>query len=108
MGIRAKGATEIKTIAAIRGSGVHSGERHVHQFQIASLELERSRRMQERKAAMTRIANLDARLAEVEALIRKHQQVLGVTSLAAGDESGRGAPAEEKAQTNEKRRTLRY
>ena len=106
MGIRAKGATEIKTIAAIRGSGVHSGERHVHQFQIAALELERSRRLQERKYAMTRVANIDARLAEVEALIRKHQEILGLASQSPPVAGETGLEA--KAPKDEKRRTLRY
>ena len=55
MGIRCRGIDEIKTLAMMRGSGVHSSERHVRQFQVASLELERSRRMKERQANLRRI-----------------------------------------------------
>lgn len=110
MGIPAKGTQEIKTHSSILGSGAHSNERHVHQFQLASLELERTRRGREKKAALRRIADIDARLAEIDVLIRRHQEALGVTCGAGGD-----APAAERAvpQNNadtasEKRRVLRY
>lgn len=103
MGVRARGVSQIKTLAAVRGSGVHSNERHVHQFQIASLELEKSRRARERQAAMNRITTIDARLIEIDALIQKHQEALGVTNGA----SDKPMP-ETKAAANEQRRTLRY
>lgn len=103
MGVLARGVSQIKTLAAVRGSGVHSNERHVHQFQIASLELEKSRRARERQAAMNRINNIDARLVEIDALIQKHQQALGVTNGASGKPM-----LEPKAAANEKRRMLRY
>ena len=77
MGIRARGATGIKTLASIRGSGVHSNERHVHQFQIASLELERTRRTQERKSMLDRLKSLEERLEGIDMEIRKHQEALG-------------------------------
>lgn len=103
MGVRARGVSQIKTLAAIRGGGVHSNERHVRQFQIGSLELEKSRHARGRQAAMNRITTIDARLIEIDALIQKHQQALGVTNGA----SDKPMP-ETKAASNEKRRTLRY
>ena len=96
-------ASQIKTLASVRGSGIHSNERHVHQFQIASLELEKSRRTREREAALKRIGNLDGRLAEIEASIRKHQEALGIPDARCVD------PAPEtKTAAGEKRRALRY
>ncbi|HVE84045.1 MAG TPA: hypothetical protein VND93_14410 [Myxococcales bacterium] len=101
MAARARGVAQLRTLAMVRGSGVHSNERHVHQFQIASLELEKSRRSRERQAAMTRIKNIDARLQEIEAFIHKHQEALG---------TGAGGPpvAEPTPAPAEKRRTIRY
>jgi len=106
MGIQARGVAQIKTLSAIRGSGIHSNERHVHQFQIASLELEHSRRTRERQAAVNRINLLDTRLLEIDALIRKHQEALGVASTS---DMPRHRPVLEKQPgANEKRRTIRY
>jgi hypothetical protein len=106
MGVRAPGVSQIKTLAQIRGSGVHSNERHVHQFQIASLELEKTRRTREREAALKRLAVLDARLVEIEAVIQKHQDALAASG------PGRGGPAPEAPcpapGAGEKRRTIRY
>ncbi len=103
MPVHARGVSQIKTLAAVRGSGVHSNERHVRQFQIASLELERSRRARERQAAMARIHNIDARVLEIDTLIQRHQESLGVSG-GAGDK----VPCETKAAATEKRRMLRY
>ena len=103
MAPRVPGVSQIKTIAALRGSGVHSGERHVHQFQIASLELEKSRRTREREATMKRVSTLDARLAEIEATIRKHQDALGIPGAVP-----EGPAAQTRTAATEKRRTLRY
>jgi hypothetical protein len=107
MAAQSKGVREIKTHSSILGSGVHSNERHVHQFQLASLELERTRRGREKKAALQRIANIDARLAEIDELVRKHQEALGLT--------GAGGPGQEATTTRskaeavpDKRRVLRY
>jgi hypothetical protein len=97
MGIRGRGRSQQKTLGAIRGSGVRSNERHVHQFQIALLELERTRRTRERQVALDRVQRLDTRLEEIEATIRKHQEALGIP----------GASREEPA-AGEPRPTLRY
>lgn len=104
MGVRARGVTEIKTLSAVRGSGVHSNERHVHQFQIASLELERSRRTRERLACMSRVEHIESRLIEIHELIQKHQDALSVTD----ENRCAGAVPERRATANQKRRTLRY
>jgi len=106
MGARGKSASQIKTLSSVRGCGVHSNERHVHQFQIAVLELEHSRRARERQAAANRIKMLDSRLLEIDVLIRLHQEALGVTS--SGDPSGPTPMLETKPAGEEKRRTLRY
>lgn len=102
-----RGTKEIKTHSSILGSGVHSNERHVHQFQLASLELERTRRGREKKAAQRRIADIDARLAEIDELIRKHQEALGMIAL----DGAAPAPAATRSNAEtapEKRRVLRY
>jgi hypothetical protein len=103
MSAKARGVQEIKTLSAIRGSGVYSNERHVHQFQLASLELERSRRMREKNAALGRIEDVDCRLVEIDRLIVRHQAALG---LLAGGET---QPMTEPREAAERRRhTLRY
>jgi hypothetical protein len=107
MGIQSKGVREIKSHSSVLGSGVHSNERHVHQFQLASLELERSRRNREKKAALQRIANIDARLAEIDNLVRKHQEALGVTAGEPGDQERTAARSNTDAAP-ERRRVLRY
>jgi hypothetical protein len=106
MAIRARSVQEIKTLSSVFCSGVHSNERHVHQFQLAALELERTRRTRERQAAIRRIKDLDARCAEVDALIRKHKEALGGVSAnppAEGEPSARASEAVSKT-----RRVLRY
>ena len=65
MVVRARGVQGIKTLASILGTGAHSNERHVHQFQLASLELERTRRARERQSALRRIKDIDERLVEI-------------------------------------------
>jgi septal ring factor EnvC (AmiA/AmiB activator) len=103
VGTRTKGVSSIRTLASIRGSGAHSGERHVHQFQIASLELERTRRTQERQSTLNRLKNLEERLAGIEALIRQHQEALGTS----GPRPER-VKTEAKIEENGKRNKLRY
>ena len=107
MGVRARGVSQIKTLSAVRGGGVHSNERHMHQFKIASLELEKSRRGRERQAVMNRIKNVEARLLEIDALIRQNQQALNVTN-GANDDPLPATKAGANAAANGKRRTLRY
>jgi len=113
MGVRVKGVAGIKTLAAARNSGTHSNERHVHQFQIATLELERTRRAQEMKAALARIAKLEARLAEIDGAIGKHLKALGMsvpTSAGMPAPSSAGVPsaAQAQPQAEERRPKFRY
>lgn len=104
MAVRARGAFGIKTLSAVRGCGVHSNERHVYQFQLGALELERTRRLREKQAAIIRIVSLDGRLLEIEAAIRRHQEALGTTSGV-----GRASPVlKTRTGASERRRTLRY
>jgi len=107
MSIQPRRVREIRTHSSILKSGTHSDERHVHQFQLASLELELTRRSREKQAALRRIADIDARLAEIDVLIRKHQEALGLTSQnGTGEERPRARENENPA--SEKRRVLRY
>ncbi len=99
MPIRVKSVSGTRTLAAVRGSGVHSKDRHVKAFQIASLELERTRKMRELESARARMSTLLERLREVDALIARHQKDLGVFSVEAVEE----LPAPARA-----RRTIRY
>ena len=107
MGVRAKGVQGIRTLASILGTGAHSNERHVHQFQLASLELERTRQARVRVVALHRIRDIDARLVEIDDLIRKHHGALG---LKGDDEASQGHPAANNhgGAVPEKRRVLRY
>lgn len=82
-----KGCTQIRTLASIKKSGSHSGDRHVHHFQVASLELERSRRIRENEDALKRIRTNEERLQEIEALLQGHYLALG---LASGTDDGEG------------------
>lgn len=79
----------------------------MHQFQLASLELERTRRGREKQAALRRIATIDARLAAIVELIRQHREALGLTGE---DESSPERTATQKngEAAPEKRRVLRY
>ena len=99
MPIRVKSVSGTRTLAAVRGSGVHSKDRHVKAFQIASLELERTRKMRELQAARARMGALLERLREVDALIKKHYADLGVVSIDV---------VEEPAPPLRKRQTIRY
>jgi exonuclease VII small subunit len=97
--IRVKSVSGTRTLSVVRGSGAHSKERHVKAFQIASLELERSRRMREFQAARDRMKSLTERLREVDALIAKIREQLGNPGPIGGEE--RPAPPA-------KRQTIRY
>ena len=50
--------------------------RHVVQFQLGVLELERTRREQERRTAQQKIDQVERRLREIDALIRERQETL--------------------------------
>jgi hypothetical protein len=98
----------IKSLASLLGSGTHSNERHVHQFQLASLELERARRTREREATVRHIAGLDARLVEIDGHIRRHLDALGLKAgEASGKESGSTRSCNQEP-TAERPRVLRY
>ena len=50
--------------------------RHVVQFQLGVLELERTRREQERRTAQQKIDQVERRLRQIDALIRERQETL--------------------------------
>jgi hypothetical protein len=99
MTVRVKSVSGTRTLAAVRGSGVHSKDRHVKAFQIAALELERTRKMRELESTRLRMNGLVERLREVDTLIKKHQADLGVVSVEECD-----APP----PPSRKRQTIRY
>lgn len=80
MGITLKGAPQIKTLARLKKSGASSGDRHVRHFQVASLEIERTRRLKERQEAVARLESTDRRLREIEDLLGGHYEALGLSA----------------------------
>jgi hypothetical protein len=106
---RARGMGEIKTHAAVLGGGSQANERHVHQFQLAALELERTRRTREKQAALRRVGDIDRVLLEIEKVMRQHQAALGLRALetgAPGEEPG--VKEGEGEAAGPKRRVLKY
>jgi hypothetical protein len=99
MPIRVKSVSGTRTMAVVRGTGVHSKDRHVKAFQIAALELERTRKTRELQAAHARIGTLVGRLSEIDALIARHNAALGVAAI---------VPDEERPIPSRKRQTVRY
>jgi hypothetical protein len=99
MPVRVKSVSGTRTLAVLRGSGVHSKDRHVKAFQIAALELERTRKTRELQSTRERMNGLLERLREVDALIAGHQKDLGVAPVAA---------IEERTPAPRKRQTIRY
>ena len=110
MSTKIRGVQSIKTIAAVRGAGSYSNERHVHQFQLASLELDRTRRTREKQTALRRVAELDEKLIEIDVLIKKRQEALGLVSFESPDQLSVGVVRSETgAETmSVPRRVLRY
>ena len=106
MAIPVRRVQEIRTLSSVLGCGVHSKERHVRQFQMGALELERTRRLRERQTAIRRIQDLDVRLAQIHALLRKHQAALGAASADVTGVVEAAAPAGEAVV--KARRVLRY
>lgn len=90
MGISLKGVTQIKTLACLKKSGGASEDRHVRHFQVASLELERARRLKERHVTVSRLQSTDVRLREIDELLRGHYAALGLS--AGGDAGAAGTP----------------
>ena len=93
----------IKTMTSVLRAQGRSNERHVHQFQLAALELEQVRRTRERKAAFDRVREVDARLVKIEALIQEHHRSLGLRV-----EPGAANAHPPVAAAAPRRRVLRY
>jgi hypothetical protein len=108
MSVRARGAQDVKTHSSVFGSGSHSNERHVHQFQLAALELECTRRNREKQAALRRLAELDARLAEIEDLMLKRREALGLVDGGPPDTERMKVRKGSAETPAEPRRVLRY
>ncbi len=107
MGVQCRGVQNIRTLSAVRGAGVYSNERHVKQFQVACLELERARLTREMAAVVKRIKDIDARLREIDTLVRKHQEALWLGSDGATRED-RAPGGGEAPKGSGRQRTLRY
>ena len=108
MTIRSRGAQDVRTHSSVFGSGAHSNERHVHQFQLAALELERTRRDREKQAALRRLADLETRLLEIELLMMKRREALGLVSGDQPDIERKAARKEAGQGPAGPRRVLRY
>ena|SRR5436190_8047929 len=106
MGAQPRRVREIKTHASIFKSGTHSDERHVHQFQLASLELEHTRRSREKQTVLRRLVDIETRLDKIKGLIRQHQAVLGLSQDGTNRERPQATEREHPAPT--KRRILHY
>lgn len=106
MARRMVNSRRLTTLASLTGRRVRQDvPKHVHHFQLASIELERSRRERERVAALERVAHIEERLAELEELLRQHQRALGIGK---DDKDDGGPPAPTRGTPSERRRTLRY
>jgi hypothetical protein len=107
---RLRGLQEIRTHSAVLGGSAQTNERHVLQFQLAALELERTRRNREKQAALRRVGDIDRTLSEIEKVMRQHQTALGLRDV---ETSAPGAgPAVAKEGEGEaagiRRRVLKY
>jgi len=80
----------VKTLRELVTRRSAGAERHIHQFQIACLELDRTRRMKELTAATQRIQALQAMLSDIDGEIEKRRQLL---ALGAGQSSSPGPAA---------------
>jgi hypothetical protein len=114
---------KIKTIGQIGTGRTRTTERHVHQFKIASLELERTRRSKDLANALARVAEISKRLGEIEAEMEQHRVAmpplaalpenrkvdvtLANTGTTARPDAARTNAAQAGASSS-KRRTLRY
>lgn len=96
----------MKTLSSVLGSGDGLNQRYVLQFRLGALELERTRRARERKAAIGRIKEIDARQGEIDGLMRKYRDTLGVTSTDAS--AGGETPVSAGSEAGKTRRVLRY
>ncbi len=102
-----RGPSDVRSMAGTGSVGARPKERHVLQFKIGCLELERSRRLKERTGAMERIRGIDERMAVIDMEIRKHHEDLGYAgsppdSLDAGGRDGRTSGSAQP------RRMIRY
>jgi hypothetical protein len=91
------GVHQIRTRSAAKRGGVQGGDRHVHQFRLAALELECSRLLYEKQTAERRIDGILGQLAEIHQEMRQHRELLD-----------RGQRVEEPSAPRAAARILRY
>ena len=82
---RIKGVEALRTLA---GRADHAAEPHRGYLRLACLEMERSRRGQERKSAMDRVRSIDDRFQEIDV---EQSTLLRGLGLGVGDSKGDGA-----------------
>lgn len=98
-----KGIREVRSLSGPTGWGTHSKERHVYQFRIGALELERTRLSHEKNRFLERLRGIEERLSEIDREIRTHQAVL------AGGAAPEPMPTMRAlSATRSQKRTLRY
>jgi hypothetical protein len=84
MAINARSPRSVSSIKTHSGRASGSNETHRDYFKVGALELERSRRVKERDAANSRIAIINARIAEIDS----EKATLLATAAAAHDGNG--------------------
>jgi len=110
----AKPIRRVRTLSSVVSGKSKSTECHVHQFQVACLELERSRRLKERAAASERLASIERRLQDIEVEVNNHLKAMAEARAGQAPSPGvplpeQGAPARDDAAAERRtRRTLRY
>lgn len=87
-----RGSAQVKGLASLQKTGATSGARHVRHFQVASLEIERSRRARERKDMIERLRATEQRLDEIDDLLHGHYVALGLQEGADGAAEGAAPP----------------
>jgi hypothetical protein len=92
MAIPTHGVRQIRTLPTVRRSRAPSHERHVHQFRLAALELERSRLLHEKQAAERRLDGILGRLAKIQHKMRQHRELLERDEAVEEPSAPRAAP----------------
>lgn len=103
---RTRGIGVIRTLAGAKRNGAQPKERHVAQFKIGCLELERSRRLKQKAVALDLVRGIDERVTGIEAEIRRLHEALGYEGSPPADREGSTAGGE--PETAQPRRTIRY
>lgn len=98
----------LRTLSQLAPGRARKIDRHIHQFQIACLELERTRRTNELATAMARVDGLNQRIVEIEAEIEQRQREMTPLPPAPSSPVQAPPPTRHVAASRDTRQTLRY